>query len=308
MGVGDGCRGYDCVWGGDPPQGAPRRSPDPQRRPTHMLRYLDTKLLLAFVAAPLVSCHALPSSNAEPTHHSMAFIEGGSFVGADQRAHAVASFFMSRTEVTVAEYRACVRAGRCPGDVLKNSVGSPCHGGARCPRRLQIRGCNYHKAGRGDHPMTCIGVGQAMNYCAWTGGRLPTEWEWEWAARGRDAARRFPWGLADATCALAVMGSLSTGEAGCGRASTWPVGSRPAGASRDGILDLAGNVSEFVLGDDPSTTSTRGGAFREFLPVGLETSRRSPPRSLSSAFPHSGSHSEVGFRCVASAERPRQTE
>lgn len=275
------------------PKGAPLHPENP-------LRMRKIALALALAAASLICCHAPPSSEAELVHHNMVFIEGGSFIGEDRREHIVASFFMDRTEVTVAEYRACVRAGHCLGDVLVNSVGSPCHGQAQCPRRLMVRGCNYYKAGRADHPMTCIGVGQAMKYCAWVGGRLPNEWEWEWAARGREDARRFPWGAADATCDLAAMGNYATGKAGCGRDSTWPVGSRQAGASRDGLLDIAGNASEFVLGDAPSTSSSRGGAFREFLPVGLETSRRSSPRSFSRSFPYSGSHPEVGFRCIAS--------
>lgn len=259
-------------------------------------------MLIALAVSGLTSCRQMPpSSHAEFIQDSMVLVEGGSFRGLDQDEHIIASFFMSRTEVTVAEYRACVRAGHCPGDVLTNSSDGPCHGNPQCPRRMQTRGCNYYMAGRANHPMTCIGVGQAMNYCAWRGGRLPNEWEWEWAARGREEARRFPWGAAEATCDFAVMGDQTTGKAGCGRNSTRPVGSRPADASRDGLLDLAGNVSEFVLGDTPNTTSTRGGAFREFLPVGLETSYRFAPHPFLPSFPYSGSHSEVGFRCVVSA-------
>lgn len=257
---------------------------------------------IVFLTCTLTSCHPTPSASAASAAlEHMVFVPEGSFTGADGNQHKVPSFFMDRTEVTVEDYRECMRAGQCPGEVLWYSVFSPCRENERCPRRRVTRACNFHRAGRASYPMTCIGVGQAMNFCAWKGKRLPTEWEWEWAARGREEARRFPWGEAEATCEYAVMANPKTGRTGCRRGAAWPVGSRPEGASRDGVLDLAGNVQEFALGDRPNTATSRGGSFFEILPSQFEVARRYNPYPFSSTFPYSGSDPTVGFRCVASA-------
>src|SRR3569832_758584 len=77
------------------------------------------------------------------------------------------------TEVTVDAYRACVASGACS---------EPVTGGA----------CNWDVADRGNHPVNCVTWHQAMPYCSWAGERLPTEEEWDTAARGAER-RAFPW-------------------------------------------------------------------------------------------------------------------
>jgi len=134
------------------------------------------------------------------------------------------AFDIDRYEVTVLQYRECVEQGACSLPAADDY-------------------CNYAVAGREYHPVNCVSWDQANTYCAWAGKRLPTEAEWEKAARGTDD-RLYPWGDATATCQYAVIND--GGGDGCGTDGTLPVGSRPAGVSPYGIHDLAGNVLEWV--------------------------------------------------------------
>jgi len=150
----------------------------------------------------------------------------GNFNEKAERGVTVGSFQMSKTETTVGQYRACVSAGICSEPV---SVGF----------------CNWGKNGRNDHPINCVLWIQAKTFAEWIGGRLPTEAEWEYAARSGGKNRRFPWGDVAATCEYAV---LNDGSEGCGERSTWPVCSKTNGNTDDGLCDMAGSVFEW-LGD-----------------------------------------------------------
>jgi len=152
----------------------------------------------------------------------------------------ISTFYIDRYEVTNADYEACEKAGACPPRIL--------------PDRTFL-GPNQ--------PAVPVTWHAARDYCAWAGKRLPTEAEWEKAARGGAEGRRFPWGDEEATCARAQT-------AGCPPGTTKPVGSFPAGAY--GIHDLAGNGYEWVsdwaspcygncrgaCGEDCSGTDPRG--------------------------------------------------
>jgi formylglycine-generating enzyme required for sulfatase activity len=119
-------------------------------------------------------------------------------------------FFIDRTEVTAGAYAACVSAGAC-----------------RAPN------CNSDSP---EHPVVCVSWNDARDYCAWRGARLPSEREWEKAARETDG-RIWPTGNTPPTCAQANI-------SGCGRA--WPARSQPGAASPYGALDMAGNVLEWT--------------------------------------------------------------
>ena len=130
----------------------------------------------------------------------------------------VGTFFMDKYEVTYAEYQECVRGGAC--DRAKP---------------------NYRGYSRPKQPMLGLNWYHARQFCRWQGKRLPTEAEWEKAARG-SSGDLFPWGNEPADCKRAVI--LEKGKKGCGSGVTADVGSRPA--NRYGLYDMAGNSWEWV--------------------------------------------------------------
>ena len=151
----------------------------------------------------------------------------------DNKPHSstVATFQMDVTEVTVAAYKWCVDATKCStsGDT---------------------RNCNGGISGRENCPINCVNWQQATNFCSWAGKRLPTEEEWEYAAR-YDDSRDYPWGNTAPSTKLVDFYTYGS------RA----VGSFPAGASKLGILDLAGSVWEWTSTwycDTPPCTGTTG--------------------------------------------------
>jgi len=145
-----------------------------------------------------------------------------------------AGFWMGKHEVTVLQYEACDAAG-CTAPSVQDWDGAGW-------------GLNT-VAERPTHPQNGLQWQQAADYCAWREMRLPTEAEWEYAAKG-PVHRKYPWGDGpEPTCAndTAVFNEAG-GEAGygCGGGGTAPVGSKPAGASWSGALDMSGNVWEWV--------------------------------------------------------------
>jgi len=142
--------------------------------------------------------------------------------------HAVnlSQYYIGKTEVTVDAYKKCVDVGAC---TLPVATGSP---------------FNWGISGRGSHPINGVSWEQASSYCEWVGWRLPTEAEWERAARGTDG-RKYPWGNQNATCSFAVFKD-ATGS-GCGAGTTASVCSRsPGGDSPEGSCDMSGNLWEWV--------------------------------------------------------------
>lgn len=121
------------------------------------------------------------------------------------------SYWINKYEVTNHQYRQCLLSGNCDGNID-----------------------NYPA---NNYPAGMVNWYQAINYCEWVGGRLPTEAEWEKAARGVDG-RLFPWGNTQPNCDIANLDGCVGG--------TVPVGSYPNNISPYGAYDMAGNVWEWV--------------------------------------------------------------
>jgi len=142
------------------------------------------------------------------------------------------AFAIDQTEVTQAAWQACVDAERCEAFP------------PWCTSEVE--------EDRDEHPVTCVTHTEARQYCEWIGGRLPTEAEWEKAARGLEGTQ-WPWGADAPWCELANY-RYSTVYCNFG---VIPVGSNPDGASPFGLLDVAGNALEWVEdGYDPEAYRT----------------------------------------------------
>ena len=186
----------------------------------------------------------------------------------------VGAFLMDEFEVTVDQYAACVSAGKC---TAADTGGS----------------CNAGVAGRGNHPINCVDWNQADAYCTSLGKRLPTEVEWEYAARGTDG-RKYPWGNAAPASQLCWSGG------GTNRSSTCAVGSYPSGKSPFGVQDMAGNVWEWTSSlytDDYNSAPTgtarviRGGSWSSYASSdGRSADRRDVGPSIL--------YRNLGFRCA----------
>lgn len=180
-------------------------------------------------------------------------------------------FCLDTTEVTVARYRECVDAGVC-----------------HAPARSRFG--TWRNVERQQHPVNDVSWYDATTYCEHVGKRLPTVAEWTWAARGGDLARPHPWGSLPPTPDLACWGRAD------GKLGTCAAGERSLGASRDGVLDLAGNVWEWTATPLPGNERQRvlmGGSWRDENATALRVDRRRGQRARDEG------DGDVGFRCAA---------
>ncbi len=204
---------------------------------------------------------------------------------AEEPAHSVdlPAFYMDVYEVTNAAYKACEEAGSCKPPRLSSSATHESY---------------YGSAPYNDYPVINVDWTMAQTYCEWRGARLPTEAEWEKAARGTDG-RTYPWGEGLDTSRANYFDSKIGDPVA--------VGSYESGKSPYGIYDMTGNVWEWVAdwydvypGGNPGASSDfgqkarglRGGAWLD------------PGNSIHSAFrgglDPSRSYGNIGFRCARS--------
>ena len=276
---------------------------------------------------------AAPVPTVPTCTEGMVLVEAGSFFmgtdDPDNRALQTArpphkvrldAYCIAVDEVTVAEFQQCSDKGECRR-AFKDSLwpqGTLKEKDWIHRREALSKLCNGEQDDRGEHPINCVTWAQARDYCEYAGGRLPTEAEWEFAARGSDG-RVFPWGdeppthehgnLCNAECKkwrreqkLPPEGTLS--DADDGWYGTAPVGTFPQGTTQHGLRDIVGNVfewtaSDFELYEDHPEGVTakegkviRGGAFNSAYAMFANPALRFP------SDPKAHNHG-IGFRCAA---------
>lgn len=185
-------------------------------------------------------------------------------------------FCLDITEVTVADYRKCVEVGAC-----------------ETPSRSRYG--TWRDVEKQQHPVNDVDWFDATRYCEWAGKRLPTVEEWRWVASGREEQRGFPWGSLPPARDLACWDRLQ------GKLGTCVAAEHSRGASRDGILGLAGNVSEWTATVSEQSKRKRavvGGNWRESTPHTMRALRRDERRAGDDG------DGDLGFRCAAAVRQP----
>ena len=177
----------------------------------------------------------------------------------------VGQFSLMRNEVTVAQYEACQQAGVCTRPSPE-------------PDARHGHLCSSYFSNNANLPVTCVSNTQAERLCRWVDARLPSEEEWEFAARSGGLDHSYPWGdFTPVSCTHGVVANgshknsgLKSRNRGCGANRTGEVCTHPKGNSRQGVCDLAGNVWEWTQtpyreryddSPDHSQRAVRGGGF-----------------------------------------------
>lgn len=202
-----------------------------------------------------------------------------------------ASVEFTKTEITTAQYRACVAAGRCTAEDVDKSIwrGNP-------PAFRVSKGCNFGVDGKDNYPMNCVDWYQAASMCDWLGGRLPTTDEW--TREAYDNREEADWLKSyiippRGNCRNPEL-SLGVKFRYCKESLTWPVCSDPRGNSVSGLCDFGGNVFEYMSDDMVPTESD---VTVKFTCGGEGAWGRYPPFGCPGS-PMGNRGENTGIRCV----------
>jgi len=277
------------------------KEPDPSQTPTQTPTLTPTRMN---TPQPIKTTTSTPKPTSTPIlgigstkvrwkdGMEMVYVPEGSFemgstTGYDDEKYVrqvfLDAFWIDKFEVTNSQYGQCVDAEFCTEPMRKDSA-----------TRISYFDYDFHA----NFPVINVNWSQAQDYCEWVGGKLPTEAQWEKAARGTDG-RKYPWGDNAPNDELANYGRY-VGD-------TLTVGIYPNGASPYGALDMAGNVSEWVHDwygayqpldtnnptgpDDGTRRVLRGGSWVSDIGV-IRTSDRYNVGSTYTNY-------LIGFRCVS---------
>ena len=159
-----------------------------------------------------------------------------------RRSRTLGAYSITKTPVTVSQFRQCVSDGACRTPSLKAGT---------CATLSGIDGATYN-AGVATAPITCVTVSEARAYCEWVGGRLPRPSEWLMAARGPEV-HPFAWGENPPTNDRIARASFFASPASdCGDACVDRVGSRPRGESPSGLADVLVTRTELTDAEEES--------------------------------------------------------
>lgn len=328
--IGGGALGYTLFTMGSPDK--------PVSKPvTNVVPSGKTKTLPSsnVVSEPIASASAMPSASAVasasaappfvPPPDMKLIAPGKAKLGEGANARDVTmtrAFFIDPTEVTVDQYRLCTTCPESKSVVLPAESESLIKGIMAAAAATSDAGpdddgpinlleyanawtpkCNDLR-GAGDHPMNCVTAAAAEAYCRFRGRRLPTEAEWEYAARG-EAGRRFPWGGEAPVCNRSCYGRNGTCLDASEGVTTCSVQMRPKDRTPDGLYDMGGNVAEWTAdgfaeappgGADPKGSPgatmrvVRGGSFLDAASHVRATFRMGVMPTTA--------HVTIGFRCA----------
>jgi formylglycine-generating enzyme len=202
----------------------------------------------------------------------MVQMPAGAFsIHATNQAVTVDAYCIDTTEVIQDDYAVCVIAGSCA------APGTDCG--------------SSKSTGKGRNPQTCVNYWQADAYCRFRHARLPSEAEWEWAARGGSRGTRFPWGDDPPGDRICWSGG------GTSRSETCPIDAHPLDANPYGVRNLSGNAWEWTgapAGNEPQQHSGRGGYYAN-VDDSLVSAHNRPMLDESTRF------DGLSFRCAAAS-------